>query len=377
MPSTKGDVYMEILKIALTGGPCGGKTTSIQAIEEEFKEKGYHVIVVPEAATILINSGIRTFGNNALTMDGFQKYVMETQLFLEEQATKAAEEIDAPTIIVCDRGLLDDKAYVSDETFKKLVNDFNVTQFELLNRYNLVIHLTTAADGKEEYYTTSNNGARIETPEEARQKDRRTLESWLGHDNLKIMGNDTDFETKIANVIREIYQMLKAPYPIQKQEKYLVDTFDKELIMQLHPVIIDIEQYVQDKDNGDIIYRKSTKDNETKYTKITKTDTQTPEERIVTRKNISEDEYYSNMPSNIKPIRKRRYCFAYQNQYFRLDEFESGLTILEIEDTNKTRRKVFPNFVSVLEDVTTNPDYKNVAIYNRLNATQKTYQKKC
>lgn len=377
MPSTKGDVYMEILKIALTGGPCGGKTTSIQAIEEEFKEKGYHVIVVPEAATILINSGIRPFGNNALTMDGFQKYVMETQLFLEEQATKAAKEIDAPTIIVCDRGLLDDKAYVSDETFKKLIKDFNVTQFELLNRYNLVIHLTTAADGKEEYYTTSNNGARIETPEEARQKDRRTLESWLGHDNLKIMGNDTDFETKIANVIREIYQMLKAPYPIQKQEKYLVDTFDKELIMQLHPVIIDIEQYVQDKDNGDIIYRKSTKDNETKYTKITKTDTQTPEERIVTRKNISEDEYYSNMPSNIKPIRKRRYCFAYQNQYFRLDEFESGLTILEIEDTNKTRRRVFPNFVSVLEDVTTNPDYKNVAIYSRLNATQKTYQKKC
>lgn len=377
MPSTKGDVYMEILKIALTGGPCGGKTTSIQAIEEEFKEKGYHVIVVPEAATILINSGIRPFGNNALTMDGFQKYVMETQLFLEEQATKAAKEIDAPTIIVCDRGLPDDKAYVSDETFKKLIKDFNVTQFELLNRYNLVIHLTTAADGKEEYYTTSNNGARIETPEEARQKDRRTLESWLGHDNLKIMGNDTDFETKIANVIREIYQMLKAPYPIQKQEKYLVDTFDKELIMQLHPVIIDIEQYVQDKDNGDIIYRKSTKDNETKYTKITKTDTQTPEERIVTRKNISEDEYYSNMPSNIKPIRKRRYCFAYQNQYFRLDEFESGLTILEIEDTNKTRRRVFPNFVSVLEDVTTNPDYKNVAIYNRLNATQKTYQKKC
>ena len=377
MPSTKGDVYMEILKIALTGGPCGGKTTSIQAIEEEFKEKGYHVIVVPEAATILINSGIRPFGNNALTMDGFQKYVMETQLFLEEQATKAAKEIDAPTIIVCDRGLLDDKAYVSDETFKKLIKEFNVTQFELLNRYNLVIHLTTAADGKEEYYTTSNNGARIETPEEARQKDRRTLESWLGHDNLKIMGNDTDFETKIANVIREIYQMLKAPYPIQKQEKYLVDTFDKELIMQLHPVIIDIEQYVQDKDNGDIIYRKSTKDNETKYTKITKTNTQTPEERIVTRKNISEDEYYSNMPSNIKPIRKRRYCFAYQNQYFRLDEFESGLTILEIEDTNKTRRRVFPNFVSVLEDVTTNPDYKNVAIFHKLNEKQKTYQKKC
>ena len=74
-----------------------------------------------------------------------------------------------------------------------------------------------------------------------------------------------------------------------------------------------------------------------------------------------------------------KFTFGYKDwrQTFRLDEFESGLTILEIEDTNKTRRRVFPNFVSVLEDVTTNPDYKNVAIYNRLNATQKTYQKKC
>ncbi len=365
------------LIIALTGGPCGGKTTSIQTIEEEFKEKGYHVIIVPEAATILINSGIRPFGKNALPMDLFQKYVMATQLFLEEQARRAAEEIEAPTIIVCDRGLLDDKAYVSEETYKELIKELNVTQFELLNRYDLVIHLTTAADGKEEYYTTSNNGARTETAEEARQKDKRTLEAWLGHDNLKIIGNDVDFDTKIANVIREIYQMLKAPYPIQKQEKYLVDTFDRELLMSLNPVVIDIEQYVQDKEFGDIIYRKSTKDNEIKYTKITKTDTQTPQERIITRKNISEDEYLSSMPNGIKPIKKRRYCFAYQNQYFRLDEFEDGLTILEIEDTNKTRKRTLPNFVSVVEDVTDNQAYKNVSIYHRLNEPKKTYEKKC
>lgn len=368
---------MEKLKIVLTGGPCGGKTTSIQAIEEEFKERGYHIIVVPEAATILINSGIRPFGNNALTMDNFQKYVMKTQLFLEEQAMQAAKEIDTPTIIVCDRGLLDDKAYVSDESFKKLLKEFNLTQFELLNRYDLVIHLTTAADGKEEYYTTENNGARTETPEEARIKDRKTLESWLGHDNLKIMGNNTDFDTKISNVLKEIYQMLKTPYPVQKQEKYLIDYFNREQLMSLNPVVIDIEQYVQDKEYKDIIYRKSTKDQETKYTKITKTDTQNSEERIITRKNITEDEYQSVMHSDIKPIRKRRYCFAYANQYFRLDEFEDGLTILEIEDTNKTRTRKLPSFISVIEDVTRNEDYKNVAIFHRINEQVKTYEKKC
>ena len=96
---------MKVLKVALTGGPCGGKTTSIKTIEEEFIERGYHVIVVPEAATILINSGIRPFGVNGLPMYEFQKYVMELQFRLEDIADQAAKEIDAKTIIVCDIGL--------------------------------------------------------------------------------------------------------------------------------------------------------------------------------------------------------------------------------------------------------------------------------
>ena len=198
---------METLKIVLTGGPCGGKTTSIQAIEQEFEEKGYHVIVVPEAATILINSGIRPFGKNALTQKEFQRHVMALQFFLEERASEAAKKIDAPTIIVCDRGLLDDKAYVTEEEYKELLKEFNTTQFEIQNRYDLVIHLKTAADGKEEYYTLANNGARTETPEEAREKDRRTLEAWLGHDNLKIMGNEV--RRRVDAEINDIKETLK------------------------------------------------------------------------------------------------------------------------------------------------------------------------
>jgi len=31
---------------------------------------------------------------------------------------------------------------------------------KLMNRYDQVIHLVTAADGKEEFYTTENNEAR-------------------------------------------------------------------------------------------------------------------------------------------------------------------------------------------------------------------------
>lgn len=368
---------MKVLKVALTGGSCGGKTTAIKTIEECFIERDYHVIIVPEAATILINSGIRPFGKNGLPMYEFQKYVMELQFRLEDLAEQAAEEIEKQTIIVCDRGLLDDKAYVSDEEFSKLTKKFKTTTFELLNRYDLVMHLVTAADGKEEFYTTANNEARTETPEEAREKDKRTLNAWLGHDNLKIIGNDTDFTEKITKTVKEIHNLLKTPYPIQKQEKYLVVDVDIDKLLSKKPVLIEIEQYIEETENGEIIYRKSTSHGETKYTKITKLDTSENKERIIKKKNISEEEYLSNIPTDLKPIKKTRYCFSYLNQYFRLDIFDDGLKLLEIEETNKTKERKIPAFIQVSDDVTDNVDYRNVTLYSKKNKPKKTKEKKC
>lgn len=368
---------MKVLKVALTGGPCGGKTTSIKTIEEEFIERGYHVIIVPEAATILINSGIRPFGVNGLPMYEFQKYVMELQFRLEDMASQAAEEIERPTIIVCDRGLLDDKAYVSEEEFNKLTKKFKTTTFDLLNRYDLVMHLVTAADGKEEFYTTTNNEARTETPAEAREKDKRTLDAWLGHDNLKIIGNDTDFSTKIARTVKEIYELLKTPYPVQKQEKYLVLDVDIDKLLAKKPVLIEIEQYIETIEGGEIIYRKSHSNGETKYTRITKVDTNENKERIVKKKNISEEEYQANIPTGQKPIKKKRYCFGYLNQYFRLDMFDDGLKLLEIEETNKTRTRKTPDFITVADEVTDSVDYRNSSIYKDKNSSKKQNKKKC
>ena len=366
---------MKNLKIVLTGGPCGGKTTSIQKIEEEFTEKGYQVLIVPEAATLLINSGIKPFGNNCLSMYEFQKYVMSTQMYLESLATKCAEETETPTLIICDRGLLDDKAYVSESEFEQLLKEFNQKEFKLMSRYDLVIHLKTAADGKEEFYTLANNNSRTETPEEARQKDQKTLNSWLGHEKLVIIGNDTDFQNKIAKVIQTIHALTDKEYPIQKQEKYLVEV-DKEALMSLNPVIHHIEQYVIADSDSEYIYRKTTKKNDTKYTLITKKDTSLNDERIVTRRNISEKEYLSRVPQNQKPIRKTRYCFPYENQYFRLDIFEDGLEVLEIEETNKTKKRTIPKCITLFENISEDPSYRNRALYEKYNAKATEYVKK-
>lgn len=366
---------MKPIKIALTGGPCGGKTTSIQDIETEFTEKGYRVIVVPEAATILINMGIKPFGDFAIDIIDFQRYVIKLQLELESLAESYARKNDSKAIILCDRGIPDDRAYVTEEEYQMLLKEFEKKDLEVMEDYNLVLHLRTAALGKEEFYTLDNNKARTETIEEAREKDQKTLEAWLGHENLRIIGNDTDFEEKKAKVIKEVYEEIGKPYPIQKQYKYLVENVKLDNLNNTKLVKLEIEQYIINEENQDIMYRKTVKDGDIKYTVITKIDTDIDNERITKKRKISEKEYYDNITKDSIPIVKNRYCFEHKDQYFRLDIFDDGLKILELEETSETKKRVIPDFIEIIEEITDNIEYRNSSLYQKKNQKEKKKKK--
>jgi putative protein kinase ArgK-like GTPase of G3E family len=51
------DVSANIVRILLTGGPCAGKTTAIADITQDLTQLGCKVLVVPEAATIMMKGG--------------------------------------------------------------------------------------------------------------------------------------------------------------------------------------------------------------------------------------------------------------------------------------------------------------------------------
>lgn len=106
-------------KIVLTGGPCAGKTTAISKIEEELTSLGYYVIIIPESATELINSGIKPFGNSKIDLLNFQKLILNYQLGKENFYQQAIKLLDKDTkcIIICDRGALDNQAYITKEQF--------------------------------------------------------------------------------------------------------------------------------------------------------------------------------------------------------------------------------------------------------------------
>ena len=44
-----------------------------------------------------------------------------------------------------------------------------------MDNYDMVVHMVTAADGKEEFYTLENNEARSETVEQAKELDKKTI----------------------------------------------------------------------------------------------------------------------------------------------------------------------------------------------------------
>lgn len=195
--------------IALTGGPCAGKTTTITRIEEHLKELGYHVLVLNECATETINSGVRPFGNGAISVYDFENEILKLQLFKEKRFKEVVKYIDNKCILLCDRGAIDVKAYLGQELFDKLALENNVKEEDLLNEYDLVIHMVSVATDTKNRYGNTNNSARFEDADEAISLDYRTSEAWKKHSNLKVIPVTDVLETKIQMVLNEVDELLK------------------------------------------------------------------------------------------------------------------------------------------------------------------------
>lgn len=201
-----------VKRIVLTGGPCAGKTTVLSKIEEDLRSRGYKVFIVKESATELINGGITPF-EDGLGMYNFQKIIMMYQYQKEEVYNKAVmESLDDNIVIIYDRGLLDNKSYVDDSQFKLILDDLSLSlgrkidEFDIANRYDMVIHLVTSAGKKG--YNLENNKARYESENEAILLDKKTLSSWIIHNNLKIVDSTEVFEDKIKVVLSLVQDCL-------------------------------------------------------------------------------------------------------------------------------------------------------------------------
>ncbi len=200
-----------VAKIVLTGGPCAGKTTTISRIEEHLNEKGYHVLVLNECATELIKGGIRPFGENALSVYNFQNEVLNLQVYKEKRYQDIIDKFDdsVKCILVSDRGVIDNKAYLGQELFDKLLEQNNVKEEDMLNEYDLVIHMITVASDIKNNYSNSTNTARFEDADEAIDLDKRTSDAWSKHPNMKVVPVTEILNDKIDIVLKHVDDLIE------------------------------------------------------------------------------------------------------------------------------------------------------------------------
>ncbi len=355
-----------ITKIVLTGGPAAGKTTLISRILHEFKqEDGWRVITIPETATELISGfGIRPFGD-CMTMLEFQDFVIADQIHKEKLALKAAEVVREDNIlIIYDRALMDDKAYISDEDFARVLARFDGrTEASVLAGYDAVLHLVTCAKGAEFAYDLG-NAARTESLEYAREMDDRTLRAWSGHPNLHIIDNSVNFEDKINRAIVEIYRVLGQPEPMVNKRKFLVEMPDIGLLcekcgalgidmMQTYLRVVQpgVERRIRQQENGeDYLYFYTEKH-------------VTPDgAKWVTEQPISEKQYIRYLmeyDGELHSVRKKKYRFIFNDCRFELDvyPFSSDRAVLFMYAPNADAN--LPPEITVLSEVTGDPAYKN------------------
>lgn len=358
----------KIFSFVITGGPCSGKTTAMSILHQRLSDLGYYVLIIPETATELISTGIRPF-NNSLDIVQFQHAVLESQLNKEKLYKKVANLIPSDKIVILhDRGIIDNKSYVTDDEFTKILEAFSLNESEARDRYDAVFHLVTAANGAEEFYTLDNNSARTESPEDARKLDMRGISNWTGHPHLRVIDNSTNFKEKMERLLTEIYSVLGEPIPLEIERKYLIEKPSLEMLSKYTTfTLVDIVQ----------TYLKSGGDNETRIRQrgqnghfsyyYTKKRIISDTNRIEIERKISNDEYVrylTEIDPSRSPVVKKRLCFVYMGQYFELDLFDfcDDMALMEIELTNEEDRVTLPPFIKVIKEVTGDTKYANHTI---------------
>lgn len=356
-----------IRKIVLTGGPCAGKSTALSKLESEFLERGFAVLVVPESATELIQGGVRPFGDQAIYGVDFQKIILDYQLNKEmsyEQAAHYLEATGRDVIILYDRGVMDNKAYLDWVDWNKMLKEKSLFETDLVDRYDLVIHMVSAALGKEDAYTLANNGARTETKEEAIELDGKTLSAWSSHSNLKVIDNSCDFDEKVENVLNECLALIGEVTSFRDQRKFVVDSnvIDLDLWKNCRSKSR-IEQFYLDYPNSPYEYRIRNQeiDGNHYYTMTVQEKLEDGRSILVQRRRLYQREYLHYLKNEpiTDLIKKTRYTCLQGKEHVRLDLFENGLTLLEVEPISKDHQVEIPEGIIVLEDVTKNKNYQN------------------
>lgn len=181
-------------RIALTGGPGGGKTTAADLFRRELGES---VILVPEAATMLFSGGFPRCD----TPDAVR--AAQRAIFYLQRGIEDIQSAEYPgRILLCDRGTVDGAAYwpsaaaPGNGDMDSFFGSVDTTREQELARYDAVIFFETAAVGH--ISIEGGNPTRIESLEQAVELDKRLHKLWSSHPRFVFVPHNPSFFKKIS-----------------------------------------------------------------------------------------------------------------------------------------------------------------------------------
>ncbi|XP_065174145.1 TRPL translocation defect protein 14 isoform X2 [Atheta coriaria] len=368
-----------VYKLVLTGGPCGGKTTGQSRLCTFFENLGWKVFRVPETASVLLSGGIKFSDLSETEALKFQENLLRTMIQIENTFFELGKTCKRNCMIICDRGAMDASAFISKDKWEKLLRDNSWNDVELRdNRYNQIIHMVSAANGAEEFYTTEDHSCRSEGVELAKELDYNAAAAWIGHPYFDVIDNSTDFDGKMRRMIgsvcnkigldtgdrllntsRKLKFLIKGPLP---ENKVFPRFQDFEVV----------HTYLQSNSPNQVRLRKRGQKGYFSYIHTVRRQREPGGQIVEVKTQITHRDYINHLAQKDKShftIYKKRRCFLVNNQYFQLDIYEEpghprckGLILLETYSAlDYAVDKWLPEFLNIEKEVTGNPDY---SMYN-------------
>lgn len=339
--------------------------------------------VVPEVATMLFAGGATIPKTHKRTL-AFQSSLLKAQISLEDSFYKIAESTGEPSLILCDRGVMDGRGYMSERMWGELMGEiiegdgrdgrrrereghWEEKLVELRDgRYDLVVHMVTAAEGAEGFYGFESNEVRFEGVEEARVVDGKLREAWVGHPQLRIVDNRTGFKEKIERVFKEVAGLFGLVVGGCKKRKFLVKgrklSRVGERAVGLKEVLVE-QTFLERGDSGEGVEESvRSRGRGGFFTFVHQVRRlvrgEDGVEVVELKRQINNREYLSLL-SHADPTRRsvriRRQCFLFKGQYFVLDtplDVTPEVQLLRTRVECGVKNVLVPDWIHVEKEVT-------------------------